>query len=99
MKLIYKAKWIIVVMAAIMWLLAFVVLFVGGTAKVNRLLLGANVLLIIAQAVNVFVTFRNKHKDVGVALLGCLLIYFVLMWMTYIWSWNYTVKAITIGFE
>lgn len=99
MGLIYKARWVIVVMAAITWLMAFGILFVGGAANINRLLLGVNVLLIIAQAVNVFVSFRNKRKDAGVALLVCLLVYFALLWTIYIWSWNYTVKAMTIGFE
>lgn len=31
MKLIYKAKWIIVTMSAIVWIIAFAVLFVGDT--------------------------------------------------------------------
>lgn len=47
MKLIYKAKWIIAAMTAVTWLIAFGVLFVGGTANINRLLLGINMLLLI----------------------------------------------------
>lgn len=99
MKLIYKAKWVIVVLFAIVFAASFAVLFVGGTAEVNRWLLAANLLLIIAQSANVIYAFRNRHKDVGIALLVCLLIGIGLMWAIYIWSWNYTVKALTVGFE
>lgn len=99
MKLIYKAKWPIVILFAITFAAAFAVLFVGETAVVNRCLLVANVLLIMAQLANVVYAFRNRHKDIGIALLVCLLIGIGLMWVIYIWSWNYTVKALTIGFE
>lgn len=99
MKLIYKAKWVIIVLFAIVFAVSFAVLFVGGAADVNRWLLAANLLLIIAQLANVIYAFRNRHKDVGIALLVCLLIGIGLMWAIYIWSWNYTVKALTIGFE
>ncbi len=99
MKLIYKIKWVIVIMTAITWLMAFGVLFVGGTVHINRLLFGINASLIIAQALNVFISFRNKYDDMGVRLLVCFLGSLALMWVTYIWSWNYTVKALTIGFE
>lgn len=99
MKLIYKAKWVIVVLFAITFAASFAVLFVGGTAEVNRWLLTANLLLIIAQLANVIYAFRNRHKDVGIALLSCLLIGIGLMWAIYIWSWNYTVKALTLGLE
>ena len=99
MKLIYKAKWVIVVLFAITFAASFAVLFVGGTAEVNKRLLAANLLLIIAQLANVIYAFRNRHKDVGIALLVCFLIGIGLMWAMYIWSWNYTVKALTIGFE
>ena len=99
MKLIYKAKWPIVILFAITFVASFAVLFVGETAVVNRCLLGANVLLIMAQLANVVYAFRNRHKDIGIALLVCLLIGIGLMWVIYIWSWNYTVKALTIGFE
>lgn len=70
-----------------------------GTADVHRCFLAANVLLIIAQSANVVYAFRNRHKDIGIALLVCLLIGIGLMWALYIWSWNYTVKALTTGFE
>lgn len=80
MKLIYKAKWVIVVLFAIVFAASFAVLFVGGTAEVNRWLLAANLLLIIAQSANVVYAFRNRHKDVGIALLVCLLIGIGLMW-------------------
>lgn len=99
MKLMYKAKWVIVILFAIVFAASFAVLFVGGTAEVNRWLLAANLLLIIAQSANVVYAFRNRHKDVGIALLVCLLIGIGLMWAIYIWSWNYTVKALTVGFE
>ena len=99
MKLIYKAKWPIVILFAITFVASFAVLFVGETAVVNRCLLVANVLLIMAQLANVVYAFRNRHKDIGIALLVCLLIGIGLMWVIYIWSWNYTVKAMTIGFE
>ena len=99
MKLIYKAKWPIVILFAITFVASFAVLFVGETAVVNRCLLVANVLLIMAQLANVVYAFRNRHKDIGIALLVCLLIGIGLMWVLYIWSWNYTVKALTIGFE
>lgn len=99
MKLIYKAKWPIVILFAITFVASFAVLFVGETAVVNRCLLVANVLLIMAQLANVVYAFRNRHNDIGIALLVCLLIGIGLMWVIYIWSWNYTVKALTIGFE
>lgn len=99
MKLIYKAKWPIVILFAITFVASFAVLFVGETAVVNRCLFVANVLLMMAQLANVVYAFRNRHKDIGIALLVCLLIGIGLMWVIYIWSWNYTVKALTIGFE
>lgn len=70
MKLIYKAKWVIIVLFAIVFAVSFAVLFVGGAADVNRCMLAANVLLIIAQLANVIYAFRNRHKDVGIALLA-----------------------------
>lgn len=99
MKLIYKAKWLIVVLFAIVFAASFAVLFVGDAADVNRWLLAANLLLIVAQSANVVYAFRNRHKDVGIALLVFLIIGIGLMWAIYIGSWNYTVKALTIGFE
>ena len=74
MKLIYKAKWAIVILFAIAFAASFAVLFVGGAADVNRWLLAANVTLMIVQSVNVVYAFRNRHNDVGIALLVCLLI-------------------------
>lgn len=99
MKLIYKAKWLIVILFTIVFAVSFAVLFAGGAADVNRWLMATNLLLIIAQSVNVVYAFRNRHRDVGIALLVCLLIGIGLMWAIYIWSWNYTVKALTVGFE
>lgn len=99
MKLIYRAKWVIIILFVIVFAASFAVLFVGGTADVNRWILVANLLLIIAQSVNVIYAFRYRHKDVGMALHVCLLIGIGLMWAIYIWSWNYTVKALTVGFE
>ncbi len=86
MKLIYKAKWATVILFAITFVASFAVLFVGETAVVNRCLLVANVLLIMAQLANVVYAFRNRHKDIGIALLVCLLIGIGLMWVIYIWS-------------
>ncbi len=99
MKLIYKVKWAIVISFAITFAASFVVLFVGAAADINKWLLATNVSLIIAQSANVIYAFRYRHKDVGIALLVCLLIGIGLMWAIYIWSWNYTVKALTVGFE
>lgn len=99
MKLIYKAKWEIVILFVIVFAASFAVLFVGGTADVNRWLLAANLLLIIAQTANVVYAFRNRHKDVGIALLVCLFIAIGLLCAIYIGSWNYIVKALTVGFE
>ncbi len=99
MKLIYRARWVIVILFAITFMASFAALFVGETAVVNRCLLMANILLTMAQLTNVVYAFINRHKDVGIALLVCLLIGIGLMWVIYIWSWNYTIKALTIGFE
>lgn len=78
---------------------SFAVLFAGGTAVINRCFLVANIVLIIVQLANVVYAFKNRYKDVGIALLVCLFIGIGLMWAIYIWSWNYTVKALIIGFE
>ena len=99
MKLIYRAKWIIVVLFAIMFFFSFAVLFAGGTTKINWCLLVANILLIFLQTTNVVFAFRNKYKEDGTALLVFLFIDIALMWFLYITSWNYTVKALTVGFE
>jgi ABC-type multidrug transport system permease subunit len=58
-----------------------------------------NVLLIIAQSANMVYAIRNRYKGVGVVLLGCLIISIAFILAIYIWSWNYTVKALTVGFE
>lgn len=58
MKLVYKVKWAIVILFAITFAASFAVLFAGGTADVNRWLLVANLLLIIAQSANVIYAFR-----------------------------------------
>ena len=99
MRLIYKIKWVIVILFAIIFTASFAVLFVGGEADVNRCFLATNMLLIIAQLSNVVYAFRNRHKDVGVALLVFLIASIALMWAIYIWSWNHTVKALANGFE
>ncbi|NCE70442.1 hypothetical protein D1165_19870 [Muribaculaceae bacterium M3] len=99
MKLIYKAKWATVILFAITFVASFAVLFVGGTADVNRYLLIADILLIIAQSANVIYALRNNRNDVAITLLVCLLVSLALMWATYIWNWNYTVKALTVGFD
>lgn len=82
-----------------MFCFSFAVLFTGGTTKVNWCLLVANISLIFAQAANVVFALRNKYKEVGTALLVILFINIALMWFLYITSWNYTVKALTVGFE
>ena len=99
MRLLYKAKWVIIILFVIVFAASFAVLFVGGTADVNRWLLVTNLFLILVQSANVIYAFRNRHKDAGIALLVCLLICIGLMWAIYIWSWSYTVKALTVGFE
>lgn len=99
MKLLYKAKWCVVVLTAIMLWLAFSVLYAGGTASLNRMLLGANLLLLVAQTTNVFISFKNKQKDTWSVLLAFFLLSIALMCLIYVCSWNYVVKAVTIGFE
>ena len=99
MTLIYKAKWLFVVLFTITFAASFAVLFVGGAADVNRWLLAANLFLILVQSANVIYAFRSRHNDVGIALLICFLIGFGLMWTIYIRSGDYTVKALTVGFE
>lgn len=99
MNLIYRAKWIIVVLSAIVWVMTFGVLFAGGTAFVNRTFLVLNLILLLAQIANVVRSFLIGKKDIGIILSICLAITISLLWATYIWGWNYTVKALTIGFE
>ena len=99
MNLIYKAKWIIVVLSAIVWVMTFGVLFVGDTAFVNRTFLILNLILLLAQIANVVSSFLIGKKEIGIVLSICLAITISFLWATYIWSWNYTVKALTIGFE
>ncbi len=99
MRLLYKMKWVIVILFAIVFVASFALLFVGGEADVNRCFLAANLLLIFCTLANVVYAFINRHNDVGIALLLCFLIGIGLMWSIYIGSWNYTVKALTVGFE
>ena len=98
MKLIYKAKWVIVILFAIVFAASFVVLFVGGTAGVNRCLLVMNVLLIIAQSANMVYAIRNRYKGVGVVLLGCLIISIAFIISKYRRGWYYKVKSLKVGF-
>jgi len=99
MNLTYKAKWIIVGLSAIVWVMTFGVLFVGGTAFVNRTFLVLNLILLLAQIANVVRSFLIGKKDIGIILSICLAITISLLWATYIWGWNYTAKALTVGFE
>lgn len=99
MNFLYKAKWIIMVLSAIVWVMTFGVLFVGGTAFVNRTFLVLNLILLLAQIANVVRSFLIGKKDIGIILSICLAITISLLWATYLWGWNYTVKALTIGFE
>ena len=92
MKLIYRAKWTIVILFVITFLFSFVVLFAGGTAIINWSLLTTNLLLIFVQIVNVVYGFKNKYKETGIALLIFLLLSIVLMWVIYIWSWIIPLK-------
>ncbi len=99
MELIYKAKWIIMVLSAIVWVMTFGVLFAGGTAFVNRTFLILNLILLLAQIANVVRSFLIGKKDIGTILSVCLVITIAFLWVTYLWNWNYAVKALTIGFE
>lgn len=98
MKWIYKAKWIIVGTSAFMWLFTFGVLFAGGTAICNRTMLAINILLILFQMLNLITAFK---KDKTSFTLLFVILAFTLggMCIDYIWSWNYTIKALTVGFE
>ncbi|WP_289705875.1 hypothetical protein [Bacteroides acidifaciens] len=99
MKHLYKIKWLIIVISGIMWVISFGILFAGGTAMQNRIALAINIVLIVLQILNVYRAFVVNQKGTAIALIVCLLIILMLMWATYIWSWSYTVKALTIGFE
>ena len=74
MRLIYRAKWVIVVLFTITLFFSFAVLFAGGTTKINWSLLFANILLIFLQTLNVIFAFRTKCKEAGTALLVILFI-------------------------
>lgn len=100
MKQLYKIKWLIIALSGIMWIASFAILFIGGTAMQNRIVLAINIVLIVLQILNVYrAFFVVNQKDTAIALIVCLLSILMFMWATYIWSWNYTVKALTIGFE
>lgn len=99
MNFLYKAKWIIMVLSAIVWGMTFGVLFAGGSAFVNRTFLILNLILLLAQIMNVVRAFLIGKKDIGIILSICLAITISLLWATYLWGWNYTVKALTIRFE
>ena len=99
MKQLYKIKWLIIALSGIMWVVSFAILFAGGTAIQNRIALAINLVMIVFQIMNCYRAFVVNQKDAAIALIVCLLIILMLMWATYIWGWNYTVKALTIGFE
>lgn len=99
MKQLYKIKWLIIVLSVIMWIASLGILFVGGAAMHNRIVLAINIVLIVLQILNVYRAFVANQKDAAIALVVCLLLILMLMWATYIWSWSYTVKVLTIGFE
>lgn len=65
----------------------------------NRIALAINLVLIVLQIINCYRAFVDNQKDTAIALIICLSSILMLMWATYVWSWNYTVKALTIGFE
>lgn len=99
MKQLYKIKWFIIALSEIMWVVSFGILFAGGTAMQNRIALAINLVLIVFQIMNCYRAFVINQKGIAIALIVCLLFILMLMWITYIWSWNYTVKALSIGFE
>lgn len=99
MNFLYKAKWIIMVLSAIAWVMTFGVLFIGGTAFVNRTFLILNLILLLAQIANVVRSFLIGKKDIGIILSICLAITISLLWAIYLWNWNYAAKALTVGFE
>lgn len=99
MKQLYNNKWLIIALSGIMWVVSFGILFAGGTAMQNRIALAINLILIVFQIMNCYRAVVINQKDTAIALIVCLLFILMLMWVTYIWSWNYTVKALTIGFE
>lgn len=99
MKLLYIIKWFIIALSGIMWVVSFGILFVGGTAMQNRIALAMNLVLIVLQIINCYRAFVVNQKGTAIVLTICLLFMLMLMWVTYICSWSYTVKALTIGFE
>lgn len=99
MKQLYKIKWLIIVLSGIMWVVSFAILFVGVTAMQNRIVLAINIVLIVLQIMNCYRAFVVNQKSIAIVLAVCLSFILILMWATYIWSWSYTVKALTIGFE
>lgn len=99
MKLIYKLRWVFVALTAVAWVMAFALMFVGGSAIANRILLAINLSLILVQIINIIIAYKHQKRDTAVAVAICLLISFGLMWVTYICSWSYTVKAMTMGFD
>ena len=62
---------------------------------------------VILAKVSTLIPFNIIRNRIGaewcaadkIALLICLIVYFALLWVIYIGSWNYPVKAMTIGFE
>lgn len=98
MRQIYEAKWIVPLLFGAVSFITFVTLFAGASAILNRFLLIMNILLIIMQLANVVFAFRSSDKGIGVALILCFILSIALMWAMYLWGWNYTVKALTVGF-
>lgn len=86
-------------LSAIVWVMAFGVLFIGGSSLVNRTFLILNLILLMAQISNVVRAFMIGNRDDGIGLSVWLAITILLLWAIYLWSWNYTVKALTVGFE
>lgn len=99
MNFLYKAKWIIVVLSAIVWVMTFGVLFAGGSAFINRTFLILNLILLLAQIMNVVRAFLIGKRDIGIGLMICSSITILLLWAIYLWNWNCTVKVLTVGFE
>lgn len=99
MKWIYQGRWIIAGTSAFMWLFTFIILFAGGTATFNRAILAINMLLILLQISNMITAFKKKNKPLFTLLFVIFAFTLGGMLINYIWSWNYTIKALTIGFE
>jgi len=92
---IYRARWAVVLAAAALWPVTFVALFGGDSVRLQRMLLAANLSVLLLQAVNIGIAYRLRHKT------SLLSVFFLLtvfgLWINYGWSWSCAAKA--LGFE